>query len=67
MNQQMIVWSIIAAVLALVFVARAIECCLAGRRNGKRGTRPLFEAGREREVFYVPGDFDDADDDFEDL
>jgi hypothetical protein len=63
----MIVWCVIAAVLVLVFAVRAIECCVAVRKNDKRRSKPLFEAGREREVFYVPGDFDDADDDFEDL
>lgn len=65
MNQSMIVWCAIAGVLLCAFVFRAIEQYYAEcRRNGRKPMH-LLEIGKEREIFYIPGDVED--DEFEDL
>jgi len=55
----------IAGVLLCAFVFRAIEQYYAEcRRNGRKPMH-LLEIGKEREIFYIPGDVED--DEFEDL
>ena len=62
MSEPMIVWCVIAGVLLLVFVIRDIEKSLNGRRrHGAHGVHHLFGMGKEREMFYIPGDVDDED------
>lgn len=63
MNQAMTVWFLIAGILVLVFVLQAL-----GHRHGAhrhthaRGHR-IIELGRDRDIFFIPGDKDDDDDD----
>lgn len=66
MSQPMIVWCVTVAVLLLAFLLRAVEKHYAGcrRNHAVRKPRHLFELGKEREMFYIPGDSDD--DDFDD-
>lgn len=64
MNQPMIVWSMIAGVLLLTFVFRAIGRFNAECRHNAHKPKHLFETGSEREMFFIPGDIED--DDFED-
>lgn len=47
------------------FVFRAIEQYHAASRHKERKAAHLLEMGKEREIFYIPGDVED--DDFEDL
>lgn len=63
MNQAMTVWFLIAGILVLVFVFQAL-----GHRHGvNRHTHPrgrhIIELGRDRDIFFIPGDKDDDDDD----
>lgn len=62
MSEPMIVWCVIAGVLLLAFVIRDIEKSLNGRRrHSAHGAHHLFGMGKEREMFYIPGDVDDED------
>ena len=66
MSQPMIAWCAIAGVLLCALLFRAIErhhneCHQNGRKHSH-----LFEIGREKDIFFIPGDIDD-DDDFDDL
>lgn len=65
MSQPMIVWCMIAGVLLFAFVFRAVEVYYSSCHNNGRKRGRGFDIGREKEIFYVPGDVDD--DDFEDL
>lgn len=64
MNHSMIVWCVIAGVLFAAFLFRAVERYLTECRRDERPR--LFDIGREKDIFYAPGDADE-DDDFEDL
>ena len=59
----MIVWCTIAGVLLFAFVFRAIEWYYTECRHNSSKPRRLFEFGKEREMFYIPGDnnYDDFD------
>jgi len=66
MSYPMITWCLIAGVLLCAFLFRAIErlydiCHGCGHRP-----KHLLEIGKEKDMFYIPGDFDEEDD-FEDL
>lgn len=68
MNQPMIVWCVIAGVLLCAFVFRAIERYYVECRHNNYEPVRLFELGKEREMFYVPGDSKDGyfeEDDFD--
>lgn len=62
MSEQMIVWCVIAGVLLCAFVIRAIEEHVARVRRNARKRRSVIEIGKEKEIFYIPGDIDDYDD-----
>lgn len=66
MNHSMIVWCVIAGVLFAAFLFRAVERYVAECRRGEHQRPRLFDIGREKDIFYAPGDADE-DDDFEDL
>ena len=66
MNHSMIVWCVIAGVLFAAFLFRAVERYLTECRRDERPRPRLFDIGREKDIFYAPGDADE-DDDFEDL
>ncbi len=57
----MIVWCVIMGVLLFAFVFRAIERYHVGCHPEDRKPRHLLEMGKEKEMFYVPGDLDDDD------
>lgn len=62
----MIVWCAIAGVLLLTFLFRAVSRRYSDCRSHGRNTRRLLAIGREKDMFYVPGDIGD-DDEFEDM
>ena len=65
MNQPMIVWCTIVGVLLFAFVFRAVEYYFTERRHKAANRHHLaLQIGKEREMFFVPGDADD--DDFDD-
>ena len=66
MNNPMIVWCVIAGVLLCAFLFRAVERFYTECHNRDHKLRHLFEIGKERDIFFIPGDIDE-DDDFEDL
>lgn len=61
MNHSMIVWCVIVGILLFVFVFRALEDRYATCRHKGFKIRHLVEFGKERDIFYVPGDEDDDD------
>lgn len=66
MNHPMIVWCIIAGVLLCAFLFRAVERYCSECRHRDHKPRHILEIGRDKDIFYLPGDIDE-DDDFEDL
>ena len=69
MTQPMIAWCVIAGVLLCAFLFRAVERHLAeghGRCQRVRKPRHLIELGKEKDMFFIPGDGEE-DDDFEDM
>ena len=66
MNHPMIVWCAIAGVLLCAFLIRAVERYYNECRHRDRKPRHVFEIGKDKDIFYLPGDVDE-DDDFEDL
>ena len=65
MTEPMIVWCTIAGVLLLAFLFRAVERYYTECRHTDRRPRHVIEIGKERDMFYTPGDTDA--DDIEDL
>ena len=61
MSQPMIVWYSIAGVLLLAFVFRAVKQVFLGYRPNSLKQRHLLEIGKEKEIFYIPGDIEDGD------
>lgn len=59
MNHPMIAWCMIAGVLLCAFIFRAIEWHFTQNRNGCHKSRHILEIGREKEIFYIPGDTDE--------
>lgn len=64
MNHPMIVWCVITGLLLCAFIFRAAERYYSGCRHRDRKSRHILEIGKEKDIFYLPGD---VDDDFEDL
>jgi len=62
MSQPMIVWCIIAGVLLCVFIFRSIEQSFTESRNRDRKPKHLLEIGKEKDMFYIPGDINEEDD-----
>lgn len=61
MNQQIFVWCAIVAVLLFALLFRAIVKRHATCHNKRFLMRRVFEIGRERDIFFIPGDCDDDD------
>ncbi len=57
MDRPMIVWCVITGTLFSVFVIRTLRRLCAGGHSRRPGHLPLFEWGKEREMFYIPGDW----------
>lgn len=66
MNEQMITWCVIAGVLLCAFILRAVEEHVARTRHSSHKAVRIIELGKEKELFYIPGDYDDYDD-YDDL
>lgn len=65
MSQPMIVWCAIAGLLLLTFMFRAFEQYFTKRHHHHtKMSSHVIEIGKDKEMFFVPGDFDE-DDDFE--
>lgn len=62
MSQPMIVWCAIAAILLFAFMLRAIERYYTECHHNGGKPRHLFEVGKDKDIFFVPGDTDDDDD-----
>lgn len=66
MTRPMIVWCVIAGVLLCAFLFRAAERYFIESRHHGHKPRHIVEIGREKDIFFIPGDIDE-DDDFDDL
>lgn len=66
MSQPMIIWCLIAGVLLVAFISRAVRYYLSECRHDGRKPRHFIEMGKERDMFFIPGDVD-VDDEFDDL
>lgn len=58
MSQQMIVWCTIVGLLSAIFAIQAIG--YINKTKKKRGNKHhhLIEYGKDKDIFYVPGDVD---------
>lgn len=56
MNEQMITWCIIAAGIALVFIFCGVSRLFSSRAGRHRSHRHVVEIGKEKEMFFIPGD-----------
>lgn len=64
MNQAMLIWCAIAGVLLCAFLLRTLgRFYKVGSSYGRHKARHLVEFGKESEMFYVPGDADNDDED----
>lgn len=63
MNHPIIAWCIIAGVLLCTFIFRAIEGYHTDFRHRDHKPRHILEIGKEKDMFYIPGDTDDDDED----
>lgn len=64
MNHPMIVWCVIAGLLLCAFLFRTAQSYCSECRRRDRKSRHILEMGKDKDIFYLPGD---VDDDFEDL
>lgn len=44
------------------FIFRFIEQYYTKCHNGNHKSRHLFEIGKDKDIFFIPGDFDEEDD-----
>ncbi|MDE5726814.1 MAG: hypothetical protein K2F86_06605 [Duncaniella sp.] len=61
MNEQMIRWCAIVGILLCIFITRCLVWYFS-HPNRKARHSHLIEIGKEREIFFVPGDEEDDDD-----
>ena len=63
MDQPMIIWCVIMGILLLTFVFHAFEKLRDQRRHSPLLHRRhhLIELGKEREMFFIPGDRKDEE------
>lgn len=61
MNHSVTVWCIIAAVLLCAFLFRAVERHFVENAARRGNARHILEIGRERDMFYIPGDVSEDD------
>lgn len=66
MNHPIIVWCVIVGMLSCALLFRAVERYNSECRHRDHKTRHILEIGKDKDIFYLPGDVDE-DDDFEDL
>ena len=60
MTQTEILWCVVTGAAVLLVTVHAMVHAL---RRGKSGHMPLLGMGRERDIFFIPGDEDDDDED----
>jgi hypothetical protein len=64
MYNPMIIWYVVVGLLLLVFAWRFFYSLHVNRRRHPGHARRFVEIGRERDMFYIPGDpVTDNDDD----
>lgn len=71
MDQPTTIWCVIMGILFLTFAMHAIEKMRELHRQPNRAInhsrRHLIELGKERDIFFIPGDVkDDENDEYED-
>lgn len=62
MNHPMFIWCVIAGVLLCALLFRAVERYHSECRYRDRKPRHFLEIGKDKDIFYLPGDMDDEDD-----
>ena len=70
MSQQIIIWSVIAFVATLAVIIGALEKSIfSAHSHPTDKPNHIVEIGKEREMFYIPGDIlnPDEEDDYEDF
>lgn len=69
MNHPIIVWCVIVGVLLCALIFRAVERYNSECSHRDHKPRHIFEIGKDKDIFYLPGDIDENDDfdDFDDL
>ena len=70
MSQQIIIWSVIAFVATLAVIIGALEKSIfSAHSHPTDKPNHIVEIGKEREMFYLPGDIlnPDEEDDYEDF
>lgn len=63
MSHPMIAWCVIVVVLLCAFIFRAIinrHCSESSNRSHK--PRHIIEIGKEKDMFFIPGDINEEDD-----
>lgn len=55
-----------SGVLLCTFVIRAVEHYFTESHNCRHTQKHLLEIGKDKDIFYIPGDIDD-DDDFDNM
>lgn len=66
MNHPIIVWCVIVSVLLCALLFRAVERHNSECSHRDHKPRHIFEIGKDKDIFYLPGDIDENDD-FDDL
>lgn len=56
MNEQMITWCIVAAIIAAVFLLSAMFRLIESHPSRNRNRRHIIEVGKEKDMFFIPGD-----------
>lgn len=64
MNEPMIIWWLIVGVLLAIFVLRKLGHNHSSMHGVSRSHRRIIEIGKEKDMFYLPGDSED--DEFDD-
>lgn len=62
MNHPMFIWCVIAGVLLCAFLFRAVERYHSEGCYRDRKPRHFLEIGKDKDIFYLPGDMDEEDD-----
>lgn len=63
MTQTEILWCAVTGAAVLWVAVHALVHALHHSKSGRR--IPLLGMGRERDIFFIPGDNDDDDDDWD--
>ena len=70
MNNPMLIWYAIVAILLLLFLLQFILYLRHHSRHNGHHHKAIFGCGKEREMFYIPGDrmyYNDCDDDDDEI